>query len=151
MIQRIQSLYLLISFGLILSLFFIPFAELINETTDESFQFLYRGLESGGKMVFVVYPVAILTAIIAFVNLITIFLYKRRMLQIRLIVFNMICMLGLVGLVFYSIHNQEQALNAVVGYNIVNVFPLVAFVFNFMAMQAIRKDENLIRSMDRIR
>ncbi len=150
MIQRIQSLYLLISFGLILSLFFIPFAELINET-GESFLFLYRGLETEGKMVFVVYPVAILTAIIALVNLVTIFLYKRRMLQIRLTVFNMICMLGLVGLVFYSIHNQEQALNAVVGYSIVNAFPLVAFVFNFMAMRAIRKDENLIRSMDRIR
>ncbi len=150
MIQRIQSLYLFISFGLILSLFFIPFAELIDKS-GETFLFLYRGLESGGKMIFVIYPVAILTAIIAFVNLITIFLFKRRMLQIRLIVFNMICMLGLVGLVFYSIHNQEEALNAVVGYNIVNAFPLVAFVFNFMAMRAIRKDENLIRSMDRIR
>ncbi len=150
MIQRIQSLYLLISFGLIVSLFFIPFAELINEAGD-SYLFLYRGLESGDKMVFMVYPVAILQTIIAFVGLVTIFLYKRRVLQIRLTIFNMICMLGLMGLVFYNIYNQEQELNAVVGYSIVNVFPLIAFIFDFMAMRAIRKDENLIRSMDRIR
>ncbi len=148
MIQRIQTLYLLISFALFASLFLLPFAHFISG--GDEYVLLYRGFESNGKMILITYPVAILQTIIAAVTFITILLYKRRTVQMRLIIFNMICMLGFMGLVFFNIYKQEVELKSVT-YGIANIFPLIAFILHFMAFKAIRKDENLIRSMDRIR
>ncbi|RUT80020.1 DUF4293 domain-containing protein [Ancylomarina longa] len=153
MIQRIQSLYLLGSFVLIVVMFFLPLAELID-AAGNTFTFLYRGIpavKEGDPAIFNAYPVAILLSIIALITLITIFLFKKRMLQIRLSIFNLICMLGAMGLIYYSINSQVNDLNAIVDYSLINAFPLVAMVLTFLAIRSIGKDETLIRSMDRIR
>lgn len=152
MIQRIQSLYLLVSFVLVEIMFFFPLAHLTSN--KGVYEFLYRGIpaiKEGEPALFVAYPVAILLGVIALVSLLTIFLYKKRMLQIRLIIFNMICMLGSIGLGYYMINSQAKELTAVVDYSIINAFPLVAMVLSYLALRAIGKDEALIRSMDRIR
>ena len=153
MIQRIQSLYLLGSFILIAVMFFFPLAELVD-TAGKTFQFFYRGIPAiaeGEPAIFNAYPVAILLSIIALISLITIFLFKKRILQIRLTVFNMICMLGAIGLVYYSINSQTKELDAIADYSLINAFPLVALVLSYLAIRNIGKDEALIRSMDRIR
>jgi drug/metabolite transporter (DMT)-like permease len=153
MIQRIQTLYLLGSFILIGIMFLFPLAELID-TAGQTYQFLYRGIPAiaeDAPAIFMAYPVAILLSIIALISLVTIFLYKKRMLQIRLTIFNMVCMLGAMGLIYYSINSQAKELNAVADYNIINAFPLVAVVFSYLALRNIGKDEAMIRSMDRIR
>lgn len=153
MIQRIQSLYLLGGLILIGIMFFFPLAELID-TAGQTYEFLYRGIPAiteGAPAIFMAYPVAILLTIIVLISLITIFLYKKRMIQVRLTIFNMVCMLGAVGLIYYSINSQTKELNAIADYSIINAFPLVALVLNYLALRNIGKDEALIRSMDRIR
>ena len=153
MIQRIQSLYLLGGFILIGIMFFFPLAELID-TAGQTYEFLYRGIPAiteGAPAIFMAYPVAILLTIIALISIITIFLYKKRMIQVRLTIFNMVCMLGAMGLIYFSINSQTKELNAVADYSIINAFPLVALVLNYLALRNIGKDEALIRSMDRIR
>ena len=71
MIQRIQTLYLLGSFVLIIAMFFFPLAELID-ASGKAFQFIYRGIPSiteGEPAVFYAYPVAILLTIITLISL----------------------------------------------------------------------------------
>ncbi|WP_461629767.1 DUF4293 domain-containing protein [Labilibaculum euxinus] len=153
MIQRIQSLYLFGSFILIAVMFFFPLAELVD-ASGAVYQFLYRGipsLQEGEPAVFNAMPVAILLSIIALISFVTIFLFKKRMLQIRLTVFNMICMIGAMGLIYYSISSQAKELNAITSYSLINAFPLIALVLSYLAIREIGKDEALIRSMDRIR
>ena len=153
MIQRIQSLYLLGSFVLIGIMFFFPLAELIDRD-GQAYQFLYRGipaLSEGAPAVFLAYPVAILLTIIVLISLVTIFCFKKRVLQVRLTIFNMVCMLGAIGLIYYSINSQTKELDAIANYSFINAFPLVALVLSYLALRSIGKDEALIRSIDRIR
>lgn len=69
----------------------------------------------------------------------------------RLNSFNIILMLGYMGLNYYYIHNFSRQLEGVVSYQITAIFPFVAAVITYLAIRAIGKDEALIRSMDRIR
>lgn len=153
MIQRIQTLFLLGVLILMTLLFFFPLAELID-SANNSYCFIYRGIPSlseGEPMLFKAYPLAILLVIIILNVCITIFSYKKRIRQIRLTVFNILCMLGLMGLVYYSINSQVEAMQAMVHYSIINAFPLVSIVLSYLAIRNIGKDEAMIRSMDRIR
>jgi hypothetical protein len=134
-------------------MFFFPLAELID-ASGVVYEFLYRGipaLQEGEPLVFNAMPVAILLSVIALISFVSIFLFKKRMLQIRLTVFNMICMIGAMGLIYYSISSQAKELVAIANYSIINAFPLVALVLCYLAIREIGKDEALIRSMDRIR
>ncbi|RZT95660.1 uncharacterized protein DUF4293 [Ancylomarina subtilis] len=153
MIQRIQTLFLLGVLILISLMFFFPLAELIDPA-NISYSFIYRGIPSvieGEPMLFKAYPVAILLTIIVLNVLVTIFSYKKRIRQIRLTVFNIFCMLGMMGLVYYSINSQVEEMNAIANYSIINAFPLVGVVLSYLAIRHIGKDEAMIRSMDRIR
>jgi hypothetical protein len=133
-------------------MFFFPLAELT--ATAGTYLFNYRGiaaLTEGEPAIFTAWPVAILLTVIALVTLITLFMFKKRILQIRLTIFNMVCMVGAMGLIYYSISSQAKELNAIADYSLINAFPLVALVLSFMALRNIGKDEALIRSMDRLR
>ncbi|WP_421919834.1 DUF4293 domain-containing protein [Marinifilum sp.] len=153
MIQRIQTLYLLGSAVLIGLMFFFPLAHL-KDPSGQTLEFLYRGIpsiEEGAPSLFVAYPIAFLLSLIILIGLISIFLYKKRMIQIRLTIFNMICMLGSTGLIYYSINSQLKELDAIANYSVINVFPLVALILSYLALRNIGKDEAMIRSLDRIR
>ena len=153
MIQRIQTLFLLGVLVLMTLLFFFPLAELIVSASD-SYLFIYRGIPSlkeGEPMLFNAYPIAILLLVIVLNVFLTIFSYKKRLRQIRLTVFNIFCMLGVVGLVYYNVNSQLEPMQAIARYSIVNAFPLVSVVLSYLAIRNIGKDEAMIRSMDRIR
>ncbi len=152
MIQRIQTLYLLGALILMTLMFFFPLAELVD--SSNLFFFTYRGIPSlteGEPMLFEAYPIAILLLLIVLNSLFTIFSYKKRMRQIRLTVFNIFCMLGVVGLVYYNVNSQLEPMQAIANYSIINAFPLVSVVLSYLAIRHIGKDEAMIRSMDRIR
>ena len=83
--------------------------------------------------------------------LITIFLYKNRNLQIRLSNLNMLVICIFIGTVFYFADHSKANEVLVVHYAVGCYFPLIQLVFTFLAMRAIRKDELLVRSADRLR
>ncbi len=153
MIQRIQTLFLLGILILMTLMFFFPLAELID-SANQSYSFLYRGIPSltdGEPMIFKAYPVAILLVVIVLNVCATIFSYKKRIRQIRLTVFNIFCLLGMVGLVYYNINSQLEPLQAIAKYSLVNALPLIAIVLSYFAIRYIGRDEAMVRSMDRIR
>lgn len=152
MIQRIQSIYLLVVTLLMASLFFYPFAELLG-ADDQIFIFNFDGLSVEGEegLYLFTLPPFILLSIIVLIPLVSIFLYKKRILQMRLNFINMILLLGYMGLNYYYIQNFSKQLDGIVSYHITAIFPIISVILTYLAIRAIGKDEALIRSMDRIR
>lgn len=82
----------------------------------------------------------------------SIFLFKNRKLQIKLGIFAFIAiLLGLVLTVVLFIQDPIMEQDAMPGDGWGIIFPVVAMVAILIAQRYIRKDENLVQSMDRLR
>ncbi|MGE0090576.1 MAG: DUF4293 domain-containing protein [Bacteroidales bacterium] len=152
MIQRIQTVYFFVIAILMGSMFFYPFAELLAPD-NQVFAYYFNGLfiENNNSAYFLTIPPAILLCSITLISIISIFLYKKRILQIRLSAFNLLLMLGYVGLNYYYIKSFSSQLTGVISYNLIVIFPLISAILTYLAIRAIGKDEALLRSLDRIR
>lgn len=154
MIQRIQSIYLLLSGILIGLLFFFPLADFVN-SAGSSYIFRYRGLYqlSGETETLVMFtiPLAIMLLISTLLSLISIFLYKRRSLQMKLSMVNIVLLFASMAIIAYYavISFSRYGVNA--DYTIFATMPIIALILHVMAFYAIRRDERLVKSIDRIR
>jgi len=154
MIQRIQTLYLALASILTSALFFLKLATLATDKT--LYSMFYNGIFTGetnysSEPVMSVLAFTILLYISVIVGIVTIFLFKRRILQIRLAGLNIGLQIGLTVLIYFFAHTAGKELDAVYSFSYAMVFPLIAVVLLIMAIKAIGRDEALIRSMDRIR
>ncbi len=150
MIQRIQTIYLLLIQAITSALFFIPFSEFTVD--NQIYYFNFKGIfTETGELITSIYPVIILLSLISLLTLITVFIYKNRNLQIRLSIFNLLLNIGLVGIVVYYILSTTTDLNSVVSYKIAIVLPIISVILYILAIKSIKKDEDLIKSLDRIR
>ncbi len=154
MIQRIQTLYLLGVTLLIAFFFFVPFATYTVEPQMVKYLFMASGLVSEGgnaESIYKTWPLLALLIVVFAMPFITIFLYKRRMLQIRLCILNTVLLLGMQGLLYYYVKAVSKLLPAATNYSLVFIFPLVSAILTFLALRAIAKDEALVRSLERLR
>jgi len=154
MIQRIQTVYLLLATLLTGSLFFTTMADMA--TMEEFYQLTWQGIFKVGAdakdLVVSSLALSILTVAVTTLSFVTIFLFKKRIIQIRLCGLNLGFLPGLSGMIYYMGKTGAQNLNAAdLSFNWPLVFPLIAMVLVFLALRAIGKDEALVRSMDRIR
>lgn len=147
MIQRIQTVYLLISGLLIGFLFLLPFAEIVQG--GAVYLFNIKGIVLDGILKQNGISISILIGIIMALHGVAILSYKNRIRQIRLIVLLILLMLGLVGLFFFFTYYSFS--DAQISFKISVLFPIVAIILDYLAIRAIGKDEALIRSIDRIR
>lgn len=153
MIQRIQTLFLLAVVVLATLQCLFPVAGFFNETTTQLYDLTFTGvfLQNSSESVMQVWALSILTVIIPTVALITIFLYGKRVLQLRFTVFNIFLMIGYYAVLFVYLWFGKQNLGADWFLNISCSFQLVNVVLSAMAWRAILKDELLVRSLNRIR
>lgn len=155
MLQRIQTVYFLLIVILSGFTLFSPVADLINNSNMAMYILNYKGicLQSANGDVFQsnTWGLTAIAAIIPIISLISIFLYKKRIIQIRLSIFNMVLMAGYYALLFIYIWFAGQNLHTEWSLRIVTAFPLVNIVLNVLAIRAIGKDEALVRSLNRIR
>lgn len=147
MIQRIQTVYILLSAILIGSLFSLSFAEIASN--DQLFVFDIRGIIRNNTVQESGLSLALLIGLILILHIYTLFIYKKRILQIRVLVFTSILMVGLFGLFYFFTYYTFS--DARINFKISAIFPLIAVVLDYLAIRSIRKDETLIRSIDRIR
>ena len=147
MVQRIQTVYLFISALLIASLMKLKFADL--SVNNELYTFIARGIYTGEKLVFDGLAIFLFIWLIALLHFVVIFLYKKRILQIRILVFTIVLLLGLFGMFFYFTYAGFTDVKA--AFKIPVVFPVIAAVLDYLAVRAIGKDEVLVRSLNRIR
>lgn len=147
MIQRIQTIFMLVSALLIAVLMKLTFAEI--SVNNELYTFVAKGIFNGDELIFNGIAIFVFIPVIALLHFVAIFLYKKRILQIRILVFSIVLLLGLFGLFFYFTYAGFDG--AKVAFKIPVVFPIVAAILDFLAIRAIGKDEALIRSLNRIR
>lgn len=154
MIQRIQSLFLLVSAILMILIVFLPFGSLILKTgAVVDFGALGLTIQTNTETIvkFSTWPVLVMVSMSGLISLITIFLFKKRVLQIRLCAFNLVISLGCIALMFIYLHQAGKYFDAKVYYSILIAFPAVSAILLWLAIRSIGKDEALIRSIDRIR
>ncbi len=152
MIQRIQSLYLLAVAALMAAATFMPLANFLAGV--EEYQ-LYAFALKGAEQSFTTAYMGVIIALSAVIPLINIFLYKKRLLQIRLCAVEIVLLLGslvFMAIYYYLSHRMFSELEFhAQSLRMPTIFPLVALVLTYMAARAIFKDELLVRSLDRIR
>lgn len=157
MIQRIQSLYLFLIVVLGVLTCFMPLMEIFDSSYAWLGQLKALGIMSLGEegaRVFSHYTFGLflMSVVIPMIALFTIFLYKRRMVQIRLMVFDLVLMVGYYGLLAWSCYSAYNLVGGEVrSITIASAFMLVNIVLAIMAIHRIRKDEALVRSLDRLR
>ena len=126
MLQRIQTVYLTLAFGLLV----LAVAMIV---------FIHRLPETVASICFSASALLALTAI---------FIYRKRMRQIKIVVLSqVVILLGCVAIVFVPIiqHTPSNGIG-------INLCPaIIAFFFEMLARRSIIKDEKLVRSADRIR
>lgn len=154
MIQRIQTLYLFVSFICFGIFFFSPSGYLITpelqeipiKITESNFSYHNNALNQDIVLEYSMLPLVILVSLVCFISFFTIFLYKKRMLQVRLTVFNILLQIGCFGLLFYYLIDISKRLELEYSTGILIILPLISAILCFLAMRAILKDEALVQA-----
>ena len=171
MIQRIQTVYL----ALVLILSFVGLISTIGEwTVAETVVAHFSNFAFGAEGQFKAldstsgpWCLGILLILVMFLSMMSIMLFRKRMRQLRLTIISTILLVGYVAAyaVFAYYYQLNLDVHAMTAYEtgaegvipptfhlkFVAIFPVLSIIFNCLAIQGIRKDEALVRSLDRIR
>ena len=145
MIQRIQSVYLLVVTILIIICLCSPVGSYIgSDYSVSALTNLCLTMADGTKdyAPWALFVILLVVAVLAFG---TIFLFKKRMLQIRLTI-----LIGYYAtLVTFIFMLKEESMTFSPSWTV--CLPLVAIILNWLAIRAIGKDEVLVKAYDRLR
>lgn len=147
MIQRIQSVYLLAQIVILSILFFVPFAEFIT-TDSQSIIFTHNAIANADTTLLSTLPVTVLLIIMIGLSLVSIFLFKKRTLQIRFCVYNTVLSIGILILLAYYIHQITSSELEILSssYKVWMAIPIASLFCSVQALRGIRKDEVLVNS-----
>lgn len=160
MIQRIQTVYMFVACVVCVICLCSEVGRFMSEGAQvagfSNFTFNvskdFAGAASAGP-----WALSVLLIMSALLNLFAIMLFRKRMRQLRIVIFSSIFLVGYIlvyaffAYVFYSkmamVGTPELSfVPAVAACN-----PVIALILNYLAIHAIRKDEALVRSLDRLR
>ena len=161
MIQRIQSVYLFLSAVLLTLMFFFPIAEIKGDTAVyvfSSFGFLENGntLVDGVGILTILQPtipIYMWVALNIMLLALSLMLFKKRAVQLKLNRLIFLLTMGLVAYIFFESDRFATSLSGQIHliYKASVYFAIATLPFLFLANRGIKKDENLIKSLDRIR
>ena len=149
MIQRIQSVYLLVVTILMVVCMCSPVGSIIANTQEISeFGNLCITLPDGTKD-YAPWALFVILLVVAVLSFGTIFLFKKRMLQIRLTIFSSVVLVGyylaLVAYIFMLAENTSFTPSWTI------CLPFVGIILNWLAIRGIGADEALVKAYDRLR
>jgi len=158
MIQRVQSIYLGLAIVCGILTFFLPFAHFYSGDVKLA-EYVFTGVlnvqsetfESSGPFSF---PAFIFSSLMILLPSVSLMMYKKRPVQMRLVRLGFLVSLGfIVYLLFASDKINETVFegSADVLYHAGFYMPVISLVFYFLALRGIKKDEALVKSLDRIR
>ncbi|MBO4430102.1 MAG: DUF4293 domain-containing protein [Bacteroidaceae bacterium] len=166
MIQRIQTLWL----ALVLIFSFVGLISTIGEwTVAETVVSHFSNFTFGAEGQFKAldstsgpWCLGVLLIMVMFLTIMSIMLFRKRMRQLRLTIISTILLVGYVAayavFAYYYQLNLEQLVSAdaesmapIFHIRFGAILPVLSIILNCLAIQGIRKDEALVRSLDRIR
>ena len=136
MIQRIQSIWLLLASICAFLTFRMPYYT--GSIADGTYQQL--NATTGGN------AILILTALVSMLALLILFLYKQRVLQLRLCIVGILLEAVLIFLYYSKVKTFTQG-----SYSLTSMLHSAIIIFFVLAGQAINKDQNLMKNSDRLR
>lgn len=168
MIQRIQSIFLLLVAISLFSTYFFPLSEKIVYETESNttfikereklytYELVYEQYFDEDSPSAILYPRPYIISLILFggiLSVYSIFQYKNRLTQIKIGAINSIIMSLTIGIILYELFYNEQIITDSFDINILFSFYLIfaGLIFNSMANRFIKKDELLVNESDRIR
>lgn len=155
MLQRIQSIYLLFAALSLYALFFFPLVHNVY-VNDKPVTIMVTGLfqDINGQRIHTDFFIGltVATAIVGLIPLILIFLYKNRKQQIAL------CYGGMLVIIGFSFW-MAQATKGIMGSTQIDThnwgiglfLSSLSLLFFLLAISAIKRDEKLVKSADRLR
>jgi hypothetical protein len=155
MIQRAQSIYLFLVVVLMSLFLLFPIAELVTET-NVTLKLYSHGLkkitDGESQKLMSTLALMILAFVIAVINFYNIFLFNNRTSQMRLCIYNILLLIGLVVLSFYYYRVVNKAYEITYHrFKIASILPVFCIVLNIMAFSGIRRDELLVKTYERLR
>ena len=142
MIQRRQSLFLLGATLISVLLLYLPVFEIVPVASTEPAKSFTISINAF---------LLILNGGIGVITFIAIFLYKNRNLQARACNLALLLTCVLIGLIFFLSDTMSSGMNQKIHYKYGSYLPLIQVLFVFLATRYIRKDDELVRSADRLR
>lgn len=99
------------------------------------------------------WPLIVLAVLMTVIPVFTAFLYKRRQQQVKLCQLDMLLTAVFIGLVllYYVSDVQTTIASESVSYKFGIVIPLINLVLQVLAIRGVRKDIDLLKSVDRLR
>lgn len=149
MLQRKQTIYFLLAGIISVVLIFAPLAVL--KFNGQVYLFTVSGIKSvspGTILGISTIPLFILLTVISGINFIVIFLYKNRQFQMKLCVLNLVFIVGLSALIIFHLVSISAS---EINYSWGLIIPVVILILIILAYLGVRKDEKLVKSLDRIR
>jgi len=140
MIQRIQSVWLFLAALVMLTLFYFPIYKFKSNANP---------LQIGNDFLAI-----IMLVVSVLLSLIALFNFKKRKNQIALTWLNILVCIGLQAWLIFEIDKYRGLPENVnlLGYFWIGTFiPLIVIVLLFLAKGGIKKDEKLLKSLDRLR
>jgi hypothetical protein len=160
MIQRIQSIFLLLAILCLASLYFSSITtftqaqDLYNFSIFGLFKTQGQNLNFNNSSYLLVVHNSVIILLLCYILV----QFNNRILQIKLLRFTLLITATLVAWVFKKIgaaetllSEQNSSVKLTTNYQFGIVVPLLAIVFLILALRAIRKDDELVKSADRIR
>jgi hypothetical protein len=155
MIQRIQSIYF--SLITLLSLVFISGSYLnFANSTGAAIKVIFNGIVQdrigqNPEMIEKLLPLSVLIILIPVVSLIAIFIFKNRKLQSR---FSLLLIILAAVFLIASIHVSFRIVSKfdariIPGFKM--ILPIVILILSILAYRGIKKDDQLVKSYDRLR
>lgn len=185
MLQRIQTIHLLIVVALLVALFFPNYATVtlgppqpsvtqgdprpgttqvtaadgtvVRTTVVQNDQITFNlwGIYQNDEKIVPTTYMAVLVILALATAFVTIFLYRKRWLQVRLCFALAIMLLGIEGFIVMYIYKLTDILDTLaqyaVKYSVFDLFPVFGLFFVYFAFRGIARDEALVKSLDRIR
>ncbi|TGE14928.1 DUF4293 domain-containing protein [Hymenobacter elongatus] len=158
MIQRIQSVFLLLLALAMLSVVFLPIWSKLDPASGQELvltatKLTYANADAGISVPTNTYAIAALALAAAAVAIFEMLQYRNRFLQLKLGMLNLVLIVATLGASFYYSGVGEKMLNIKIPgtYEAGFYLPTLALLLNVLANRFIRRDEQLVRSMDRLR
>ena len=150
MIQRKQSIWLALAATISLLCFVLPYG--LHQSTTEGSTSISDTILTAKSDIWS----AVLVSISAFLSLIIIFLYKNRGLQMKLIMLNSLCYIGTA--VYFYLNASNASLGNKIAIGLVGsqlyiglLLPLLSSFLLALAFIGVKKDDELVKSVDRLR
>ncbi len=149
MIQRIQTVYLLVVAVLMVVAMSLPVGSFIAADYSLTELSNLSLVAPDGSASYQPWALFALLLLVGALSVGTIFLYRKRMLQIRITLFSSILLVGYYATlaVFVWMHKGDDSFAP--SWSL--CLPLVCIILNWLAIRAIGKDEMLVKAYERLR